>query len=132
MPKSSESDRLAALPSARTAFALLATARLVSAALNIVHDCDEVYNYWEPLHYLLFGSGMQTWEYSSAYALRSYLYLLLHGAVAAPAALLFGNGRGACGSAAASPPPGHQPLPLAWRPPRPSPAPAPPQPCPCL
>jgi hypothetical protein len=37
--------------------------RLIGAAVNIVHDCDEVYNYWEPLHYLVHGSGMQTWEY---------------------------------------------------------------------
>ncbi len=32
---------------------------------------------------------------SSKYALRSYLYLLLHAAVAGPAALLFGTGAGA-------------------------------------
>jgi hypothetical protein len=42
---------------------VLLTARLLSAAYNIVHDCDEVYNYWEPLHFLLYGYGMQTWEY---------------------------------------------------------------------
>lgn len=47
----------------RTAFFLLAAARLISARYNIVHDCDEVFNYWEPLHYLLFGYGKQTWEY---------------------------------------------------------------------
>ena len=131
--------------------------RLISARVNLIHDCDEVYNYWEPLHFLLYGSGMQTWEYrcptsagslklpgrlectlglkalalylrfgesrlcrcflaaphskpakhqpllasngcgvrSSKYALRSYLYLLLHAAVAGPAALLFGTGAGA-------------------------------------
>ena len=23
----------------------------------------QVYNYWEPLHFILYGSGMQTWEY---------------------------------------------------------------------
>lgn len=68
---------------------LLVIARLISAAANIIHDCDETYNYLEPLHFLLFGSGMQTWEYSSQYALRSYLYLLLHAPFAgAPAALL--------------------------------------------
>lgn len=32
------------------------------------------------MHYLLFGSGFQTWEYSPVYALRSYYYLLLHAA----------------------------------------------------
>lgn len=46
-------------PSPLAAFALLALARLVSAAFNIIHDCDETYNYLEPLHYLLHGSGMQ-------------------------------------------------------------------------
>lgn len=49
--------------STKWAFALLLAARLVSAIFNIVHDCDEVYNYWEPLHFLLYGYGMQTWEY---------------------------------------------------------------------
>ncbi|THU49952.1 hypothetical protein C4D60_Mb06t14990 [Musa balbisiana] len=38
--------------------------RHMSATSNIIHDCDEVFNYWEPLHYLLYKSGFQTWEYS--------------------------------------------------------------------
>ena len=38
-------------------------------------DCDEVYNYWEPLHFLLYSSGFQTWEYANEYALRTYAYL---------------------------------------------------------
>lgn len=29
-------------------------------------------------HYLLYGTGMQTWEYSPVYAIRSYAYLWLH------------------------------------------------------
>jgi alpha-1,2-mannosyltransferase len=37
-----------------------------------------VYNYWEPLHYLVNGKGFQTWEYSPIYAIRSYFYLLIH------------------------------------------------------
>ena len=74
---------------------LLAFARLASAALNIIHDCDETFNYLEPLHYFLHGSGMQTWEYSAQYALRSWLYLLLHApAAGAPALLGLGAGRG--------------------------------------
>ena len=44
----------------------------------------QVYNYWEPLHFMLHGTGFQTWEYSSAFALRPWAYLALH----APAALL--------------------------------------------
>jgi len=38
-------------------------------------DCDEVFNYWEPLHFLHYGTGMQTWEYAPQYALRTYAYL---------------------------------------------------------
>ena len=37
--------------------------RYMSATSNIIHDCDEVFNYWEPLHFLLYKSGFQTWEY---------------------------------------------------------------------
>lgn len=40
--------------------------RYMSASSNIIHDCDEVFNYWEPLHYLLYKSGFQTWEYRSS------------------------------------------------------------------
>lgn len=40
-----------------------------------IMDCDEVYNYWEPLHFLLYSSGFQTWEYANQFALRTYAYL---------------------------------------------------------
>lgn len=59
-------------------FLILLTLRTVSVCFNLVWDCDEVYNYWEPLHFILFGDGFQTWEYSPAYSLRSYLYIYLH------------------------------------------------------
>jgi alpha-1,2-mannosyltransferase len=39
-------------------------------------DCDEVYNYWEPLHFLLYQTGLQTWEYANEYALRTFAYLV--------------------------------------------------------
>lgn len=29
-------------------------------------------------HYFVFNSGFQTWEYAPPYALRSYLYILIH------------------------------------------------------
>ncbi|KAI5078870.1 hypothetical protein GOP47_0006541 [Adiantum capillus-veneris] len=74
------------------AFVALLFLRHFSARSNLIHDCDEVFNYWEPLHYLLYKSGFQTWEYSSEFALRSYLYLLLHALVAGPAAWWFGGG----------------------------------------
>lgn len=63
--------------------------RYMSATSNIIHDCDEVFNYLEPLHYLLYRSGFQTWEYSSQFALRSYLYILFHELVGKPASWLF-------------------------------------------
>ncbi|KMT13175.1 hypothetical protein BVRB_4g085810 [Beta vulgaris subsp. vulgaris] len=63
--------------------------RYMSATSNIIHDCDEVFNYWEPLHFLLYKSGFQTWEYSGQYALRSYLYIIFHAIVGGPASFLF-------------------------------------------
>lgn len=37
--------------------------RLLSAAFNIIQDCDESYNFWDPLHFKIYGSGLQTWEH---------------------------------------------------------------------
>ncbi|XP_076656852.1 alpha-1,2-mannosyltransferase Alg9 isoform X1 [Halictus rubicundus] len=65
-------------PGADTAFKLLLSVRFCSAIWSHITDCDETYNYWEPSHYLLYGTGQQTWEYSPQYALRSYVYLLIH------------------------------------------------------
>lgn len=48
-------------PSAIVASAFLLLIRMLSAGTTCVGDCDETYNYWEPLHYLLFGFGFQTW-----------------------------------------------------------------------
>ena len=55
--------------------ALLLT-RLHAAAYAIIPDCDEVYNFWEPLNFLTRFFGKQTWEYSPEYAIRSYAYLV--------------------------------------------------------
>ena len=66
------------MPSAHTAFKCLLSARLCAAMWSNISDCDETYNYWEPMHFLMFGQGMQTWEYSPQYSLRSYAYLWLH------------------------------------------------------
>jgi alpha-1,2-mannosyltransferase len=38
-------------------------------------DCDETFNYWEVVHFLLYQFGFQTWEYSNEFALRTYAYL---------------------------------------------------------
>ena len=50
-------------PSSYTAWKLVLSARLCAAVWSGVSDCDETYNYWEPTHNLLYGQGMQTWEY---------------------------------------------------------------------
>lgn len=66
-------------PSARLTFLLLFLARSSAVWLQApVLDCDETFNYWEPTHLLLHGRGLQTWEYSPEFGLRSYLYPLLH------------------------------------------------------
>ncbi|XP_049802016.1 alpha-1,2-mannosyltransferase ALG9 [Schistocerca nitens] len=77
-PAPSPSDMGIVYPSGETAFKALLSARFCAAIWSHISDCDETYNYWEPSHYLLFGKGFQTWEYSPNYALRSYMYLLLH------------------------------------------------------
>ncbi|BES97102.1 Alg9-like mannosyltransferase family [Nesidiocoris tenuis] len=63
-------------PTGYTAFKALLTARIVSAIWSHISDCDETFNYWEPGHYMMYGKGFQTWEYSPKFALRSYTYLL--------------------------------------------------------
>lgn len=61
-----------------TAFKAILSARLCAAVWNSIADCDETFNYWEPTHFLMYGKGLQTWEYSPKYAIRSYAYLWLH------------------------------------------------------
>lgn len=61
--------------------AVLVFVRLLAASSSPIMDCDETFNYWEPLHYLLHGTGMQTWEYAPQYALRSWVYIELHAAL---------------------------------------------------
>lgn len=59
-------------------FQVILAVRLTSMTWNGVSDCDETFNYWEPMHFLIYGKGFQTWEYSPQYALRSYTYVLFH------------------------------------------------------
>lgn len=68
--------RPASPPSPAAVFLLLLPLRLLAALASPPSDCDEVFNYWEPLHFLHRGTGLQTWEYSPAFALRSYAFLL--------------------------------------------------------
>ena len=60
------------------AFYVLTLSHILAAAYAPIQDCDEVFNYWEPLHYLTHGYGLQTWEYSPEHALRSWLYIVIH------------------------------------------------------
>ena len=56
-------------------FILLLVVNLLGACTNHIDDTDETFGYWEPLHYLLYNVGMQTWEYSPTYAIRSYAFI---------------------------------------------------------
>lgn len=64
-----------------SAFYLFFAAGLIAALFAPIQDCDETFNYWEPAHYLSHGYGLQTWEYSPDYAIRSWLYVALHALV---------------------------------------------------
>lgn len=50
--------------------------RIYCGVFMIISDCDETFNYWEPLNLIFRGFGKQTWEYSPEYAIRSYAYLI--------------------------------------------------------
>jgi alpha-1,2-mannosyltransferase len=63
------------------AFYVFAAANVAAAFFAPIQDCDEVFNYWEPTHYLDHGYGLQTWEYSPEYAIRSWTYTGLHALV---------------------------------------------------
>lgn len=56
-------------------FVVLAVINFAAVVLNHIDDTDETYGYWEPLHYLLYGKGMQTWEYDPVFAIRSYAFI---------------------------------------------------------
>ena len=66
------------VPDIRLVLTLFLCISVLSSITNIIDDCDEVYNYWEPTHFMMNGFGFQTWEYSPEYGLRSYLYLYIH------------------------------------------------------
>ncbi|EGS21750.1 mannosyltransferase-like protein [Thermochaetoides thermophila DSM 1495] len=61
-----------------SAFYMFLGANMIAALFSPIQDCDETFNYWEPAHYLSHGYGLQTWEYSPDYAIRSWLYIGIH------------------------------------------------------
>lgn len=63
------------------AFYIFLFPALLAAAFAPIQDCDEVFNYWEPTHYINHGYGLETWEYSPQYAIRSWAYASIHSAI---------------------------------------------------
>ncbi|KAI9681623.1 MAG: mannosyltransferase [Trizodia sp. TS-e1964] len=88
IPLPSFISRTSPLITAKIAFSIFLGANALAALYAPVQDCDEVFNYWEPTHYLLHGYGLQTWEYSPEYAIRSWLYPSLHALVGLVAKLV--------------------------------------------
>ncbi|KAJ4485792.1 glycosyltransferase family 22 protein [Lentinula aciculospora] len=70
--------RLPWSPSFAFALRMILIVRVSGAMYSNIDDCDEVYNFWEPLHFFGRGYGFQTWETSPQYAIRSWAYVLLH------------------------------------------------------
>ncbi len=50
-------------PPFRVVFPLLCAIRVFGAVSLPISDCDETFNYWEPVHFLMYSRGQQTWEY---------------------------------------------------------------------
>ncbi|KAF2857932.1 glycosyltransferase family 22 protein [Piedraia hortae CBS 480.64] len=73
------------------AFAILLVSHTLAAYFQPIQDCDEVFNYWEPTHYLSYGNGFQTWEYSPEFAIRSWAYAGLHALATLPIHLCGGS-----------------------------------------
>ena len=57
---------------------LVIAIRAISAFCSPIMDCDETFNYLEPLHYIMYGTGLQPWEYvESTVTLCNYVTILL-------------------------------------------------------
>ncbi|KAF8078928.1 glycosyltransferase family 22 protein [Lyophyllum atratum] len=78
-------------PSFSLAVRILMLIRITGAMYSNIDDCDEVFNFWEPLHFLDRGNGFQTWETSPQYSIRSWAYILLHLPATRLAAFLLGS-----------------------------------------
>lgn len=63
------------LPNNYVAFFSFLFVHSLAAIFLYITDCDETFNYWEPTHFLHHSKGLQTWELSPQYGLRSYAYL---------------------------------------------------------
>ncbi|KAF9454158.1 glycosyltransferase family 22 protein, partial [Macrolepiota fuliginosa MF-IS2] len=65
-------------PKFSVAIRIMLLVRAFGAMYSNIDDCDEVFNFWEPLHFLDRGYGFQTWEVTPQHAIRSWAYILLH------------------------------------------------------
>ena len=77
--------------STKWAFVIFLGFNLLAAAFAPIQDCDEVFNYWEPTHYLNHRYGLQTWEYAPEFAIRSWLYIVIHAVIAKMGSLVSTN-----------------------------------------
>ena len=62
-------------------FSVFLAINLLAALYTPIQDCDEVFNYWEPTHYLNHRYGLQTWEYAPEFSVRSWLYIVIHAVI---------------------------------------------------
>ena len=58
--KLSQSDRSVWCPTPYTLFKLLLSARFCSAFLSNISDCDETFNYWEPVSKAMFSDSVRS------------------------------------------------------------------------
>lgn len=72
-------------------FAIFFAVNFLAALYAPIQDCDEVFNFWEPTHYLNHRFGLQTWEYAPDFAIRSWLYIVIHAVMGKIASLLSSN-----------------------------------------
>ena len=69
-------------------FTIFLVSNLLAALYTPIQDCDEVFNYWEPTHYLNHRYGLQTWEYAPEFSVRSWLYIVIHAIIGKLGSLL--------------------------------------------
>lgn len=72
-------------------FTIFAAINLIAALYAPIQDCDEVFNYWEPTHYLNHRYGLQTWEYAPEFSIRTWLYIVIHALIGKLGSLLTSN-----------------------------------------
>ncbi|TXT09120.1 hypothetical protein VHUM_02594 [Vanrija humicola] len=81
------------VPSLSFAFRILLLMRTAGAMYAVIADCDEVFNFFEPLHYFVHNAGFQTWEQSPEFAVRSWAYIVLHWPFASLGPYILGLGK---------------------------------------